>query len=160
MKRQTTESFAPDATNLLLVQPSWGRPVAIVTAGAFFVSSLFPVVAGLSKNTKSFPQWWGRVDVGLAFLLVGLALAVVASGQGRENQQVLETSYHAYRFLNHAILGMLVAFFLAGDRIVWAHCLTGFAWRAWLLIYALPAWFAAMRSNAVGPSPYLTNHKG
>ena len=39
---------------------------------------------------------------------------------------------------------MLVVFFLAGDRIIWSNCLTGFAWRAWLLMYTLPAWMTAV----------------
>jgi hypothetical protein len=50
--------------------------------------------------------------------------------------------------LLHAILLMLVIFFVAGDRIKWTQCLTGFAWRAWLLVYILPCWFAAWRFNA------------
>lgn len=49
-------------------------------------------------------------------------------------------SYRAYRILIHGIFAMLVAFFLFGSRVVWSNCLTGLAWRAWLLLYALPAW--------------------
>jgi hypothetical protein len=123
----------------------WGRRLAIAAVVGFFVSSAFPVVAGLSRNTASFPSWWGSLDVGLAFLLAGLALGVMAVAQGREESKVIDASYRAYRVLNHGILVMLVMFFLLGDRIVWSHCLTGLAWRAWLLIYALPAWLASMK---------------
>jgi hypothetical protein len=42
----------------------------------------------------------------------------------------------------------MVVFVLFGDRIVWSNCLTGFAWRAWLLFYGLPAWFTALGSTA------------
>ncbi|HYK92001.1 MAG TPA: hypothetical protein VE398_24755 [Acidobacteriota bacterium] len=54
-------------------------------------------------------------------------------------------AYRAYRNLSHGIFAMLVVLFLFGDRIVWVNCLTGFAWRAWLLLYCLPAWFSLLR---------------
>jgi hypothetical protein len=41
-------------------------------------------------------------------------------------------------------LVLLVIFFLAGDRIVWINCLTGFGWRASLLLYTLPAWLTLL----------------
>jgi len=116
----------------------------------FFVSLAFPVVAGLSRNTASFPKWWGRLDVGLAFVLATLTLGVVAVARGRVAKQAVDATYRAYRILNHGIFVMLIVFFLAGDRIVWANCLTGLAWRAWLLLYILPEWFTAIRVNATG----------
>ena len=36
--------------------------------------------------------------------------------------------------------------FLAGERITWINCLTGFGWRAWLLLYALPSLFTAVKA--------------
>ena len=125
-----------------------GRPLAIATAVVFFISSTFPLVAGLSKNTASFPRWWGVVDVALAFVLTSLAFGVMVVAQGREDRQVVDSTYRAYRILNHGILVMLVVFFLFGDRIVWSNCLPGFAWRSWLLLYRLPAWFTALRTPA------------
>jgi len=44
-----------------------------------------------------------------------------------------------------ATLSLKVTF---GDRRVWINCLSGFAWRAWLLLYCLPAWFTALRITA------------
>jgi hypothetical protein len=44
------------------------------------------------------------------------------------------------------IFALLVGFFFFGDRIVWSNCLTGFAWRFWLLLYGLPAWYALVGS--------------
>jgi hypothetical protein len=64
----------------------------------------------------------------------------------RVNKQADEATYRAYRFLTHGILLMLVVFFLAGERITWINCLTGLGWRTWLLLYALPSWFTAMRT--------------
>ena len=142
---QFSEGANPPEAPAVGPRARWGRPLAISSAVVFSASSAFPVIAGLSKNTAAFPKWWGTLDVGLAFVLAGLALGVMAAAQGKEDKQVRDSSYRAYRILNHGILAMLVAFFLLGDRIVWSQCLTGFAWRAWLLIYVLPAWLAAGR---------------
>jgi hypothetical protein len=62
---------------------------------------------------------------------------------------VEDATYRAYRVLIHGIFVVLVVFFLAGDQITWTNCLTGFGWRAWLLFYALPAWFPALRRPAL-----------
>jgi hypothetical protein len=121
----------------------WGRPLAISTAVVFVISSAFPVVAGLSKHTETFPKWWGVLDVGIALVLGLMVTVLMALAQGHVNPAVEEATYRAYRFLLHGIFAMLVVFFLAGDRIVWPNCLTGFAWRTWLLLYALPSSFAA-----------------
>jgi hypothetical protein len=29
---------------------------------------------------------------------------------------------------------------VAGDRITWEHCASGFVWRIWLGLYILPGW--------------------
>jgi len=117
-----------------------------MAAVLFVISSAFPAVAGFSKNTADFSKWWGRLDVGLSFVLAILAFAIMVLAEGKVNQQAVDATYRAYRILIHGIFVMLVVFFLAGDRIVWINCLTGFAWRAWLLAYCLPAWFTAFRS--------------
>ena len=122
----------------------WARRLAIATAIAFVISSVFPIGAGLATNTAAFPRWWGVADVVLAFILALLA-AALGGLIGRGVSKAAEAStYRSYRLLTHGILALLVVFFLAGDRINWINCLTGFAWRAWLLLYTLPAWFTAM----------------
>ena len=63
------------------------RRLCIATAIAFLVATLFPVGAGLSKNTASLPHWWGTTDVGTAFLLAALVLAVLAVGTPRVTKQ-------------------------------------------------------------------------
>lgn len=113
----------------------------------FFISCAFPVVAGLSKNTASFPKWWGRLDVGLAFVLAIFAFAVLAVAHNKVTRQAEDRSYRAYRVFTHGIFAMLVAFVFFGERIIWPNCLTGFAWRAWLLLYCLPAWFTALSAT-------------
>jgi hypothetical protein len=126
---------------------AWSRPLAIAAAAMFLLSTAFPVVAGLSKNTASFSRWWGILDVGLAFVLAILAMAVLGVAHDRVNMKVRDASYRAYRVLIHGILAMCVVFFIAGDRIVWINSLPGFAWRTWLLLYRLPAWLAASSPN-------------
>lgn len=92
------------------------------------------------------------MDVGLALVLGILALVIMGLAEGKVNQQAVDATYRAYRILLHGIFALLVVFFLAGDRITWINCLTGFAWRAWLLGYCLPAWFTAF---GTGDSPIL-----
>ncbi len=125
----------------------WIRRLAVMTAIVFVISTAFPVVAGLSKDTASFPKWWGVLDVGIAFVLAILAFAVQALVRGKVNKQAEDSTYRAYRLLIHGIFAMLILFFLFGNRIVWINCLTGFAWRAWLLLYILPEWIAAMNAT-------------
>jgi len=138
----------PHANSAAAPRALWGRPLAIASAVVFLMSSAFPAVAGLSRKTAPFPKWWGRLDVGLAFVLAILALGVMAAAQGREDRQTVDATYRAYRILNHGIFVMLVVFFFLGDRVVWINCLTGFAWRYWLLIYVLPAWLTALSTTA------------
>jgi hypothetical protein len=119
----------------------------VATAAVFCVSLAFPVVAGISKHTESFPKWWGALDVGLAFVLATMAFGVMAVARGRVSKEAVDATYRAYRRLNHGIFVLLVVFLLAGDRITWANCLSGIAWRTWLLLYILPDWFTAIRRN-------------
>ena len=128
------------------VLPSWSRPFGVVTAVVFFVSSAFPVVAGVAKNTAAFPRWWGLLDVGLAFVLVIFAFVIMSLTRDRVDKQVKDRTYRAYRVLLHGILAMIVVFFLLGNHITWTNCITGFGWRAWLLLYGLPAWLTALKS--------------
>jgi hypothetical protein len=121
----------------------WGRPLAFATALVFLISSPFPIAACLVPDTTSFPVWWGAVDVGIAFALAALAFAVVALAGTSPGRPVESATYRIYRAQIHALIVGMVVFFLAGDRIIWANCLTGFVWRGWLLLYTLPAWLAA-----------------
>ena len=134
--------------------PHWSRPLAIATAIVFCVSSVFPVVAAFVTNRETWPRWWGVLDVAIAFVLAMLALAVIGCAQGKLNKSAEDASYRAYRVLIHGICITLVVLFLVGDRIVWSNCITGFAWRAWLLCYGLPAWLTVLGATAgLGGSP-------
>jgi hypothetical protein len=129
---------------------SVGRALAIATAIVFCVSSIFPAVAAFVHDRESWPPWWGVLDVAVAFFQGMMALAVLAAANGRVTDPAREATYRVYRVLIHGIFAAMVVFVLDGDRIVWGNCLTGFAWRAWLLTYCLPAWFTLLRTGQAG----------
>ena len=99
----------------------WSRPLYIATAIAFLVSTLFPLGAGLSKNTSSFPRWWGPADVGTALLLAARVLAVLAIGTPKITKQDEEATYRAYRVHIHVIFVLMVVFVFFRDRIAGAN---------------------------------------
>ena len=124
------------------------RSLAIATAVVFCISSVFPVLAALSRDAAALPRIVGVMDVLLAFALVIMAMTLYARTRGKVTRDAHDAAYRGYRVLMHVILGLLVAFFLFGDRIAWNIGLVGLAWRAWLLLYALPAWYTALRAPA------------
>ena len=129
----------------------WARPLAIAVAAIFSISSAFPVVAAFIKDAESWPKWWGVLDVSIASVLALLAFAVIGLTRGQVDKQAEDASFRAYRVLIHGIFALLVVFVLFGDSIVWSQCLSGFAWRFWLLCYCLPAWFMLARPRRVAP---------
>ena len=124
------------------------RSLAIATAVMFGISTVFPVVAALSGDAAALPRIVGVADGILAFALVILAMILHARTQGKVTKDAHEAAYQAYRALMHAILVLLAVFFLFGDRIAWNIGLVGLAWRAWLLLYTLPAWYTALRTTS------------
>ncbi len=123
---------------------TWAHRLAIWTAIVFAISSLFPAAAGLASNPATLPAWWGPADVVVAFLLAGVTITLSGLVGPNISNEAEASTYRAYRVLIHGILALVVLFFVAGNRITWINCLTGFAWRAWLLLYTLPAWFTAV----------------
>ena len=120
------------------------RSLAIATAIVFGISTIFPVVASLVRDASSLPRIVGVMDGVPAFVLVVMAMVLWVRTQGKVTRESEDTAYRAYRVLIHAIILLLLVFFLFGDRIAWNIGLVGLAWRAWLLFYTLPAWYAAL----------------
>lgn len=89
----------------------------------------------------------GVLDGIIAFAVVIMAMILHARTQGKVTKDEHEAAYRVYRVLMNAILGLLVVFFIFGDRIAWTVGLVGLAWRAWLLLYTLPAWYTALRTT-------------
>ena len=119
------------------------RTIALTAAILFVLSWAFPVDAGLVRNPTSLPQWWGTVDVALAFVVAVGALIIQGLSHGNVDQQAERTTYRIYRSSLHALLFVGALVMLAGDRMKWANCATGFLWRTWLFLYVLPWWLAA-----------------
>jgi hypothetical protein len=119
------------------------RAIAVTAAILFVLSWAFPVAAGLVRYPTSLPQWWGTVDVALAFVVAVGALIIPGLSHGNVDQQAERTAYRIYRSSLHALLVVGILVMLAGDRIQWANCATGFLWRTWLFLYILPWWLAA-----------------
>ena len=118
----------------------------------FLVSWVFPVGVGLAKNTSAFPKWWGPLDVTFAFVLAIVAFAIQIQGRGKVDQRAEDATYRVYRTVTHGMMLVGALVILAGDRITWANCATGFLWRAWLGLYILPWWLVALRSRQIGPA--------
>jgi hypothetical protein len=129
----------------------WLRGFAFTAALLFVLSWVFPVGAGLVKDTTSFPKWWGLLDVTVAFLLAVSAFGLQALVRAKVDKQAEETMYRFYRTFTHVIIAVAMVVMLAGDRIVWVNCSTGFLWRTWLLLYILPWWLAAARRSEIHP---------
>ena len=123
------------------------RSLAIATAVMFCVSTLFPLTAAVYPNAEGLPRVVGVLDGIIAFAVVIMAMVLHARTQGKVTKDDHAAAYRAYRVLMHAILGLLVVFFLLGDRIAWSILLVGLAWRAWLLVYTMPAWYMALRTT-------------
>ena len=119
------------------------RVFALAAAILFVLCWVFPVGAGLVKNPTILPPWWGTVDVALAFVVAVGACAIPALAHGKVDKQTEQTTYRIYRSSLHALLVVGVLVMLAGDRIKWANCATGFLWRTWLFLYILPWWLGA-----------------
>ena len=131
--------------------PHWSRPLAIATAIAFAISTAFPTGACLVKDITALPRFWGALDVAVAAIVAVLAITVAAIAEKRVDARATEATYRVYRVLIHGVLAGVVIFLTLGDRINWPTCLVGFAWRAWLLLYVLPAWLVAMRREPIAP---------
>jgi hypothetical protein len=134
------------------MQENLRRFIAQATAALFFISLAFPAVAAFVKNPKVWPKWWGALDVTLAFVLALLVMVVLASARDRVNKEVEQITYKVYRVLIWGIFLLMAVFVVAGNRIIWTQCLTGFTWRYWLLLYALPWWIAASGVTLEKPS--------
>jgi hypothetical protein len=123
--------------------PRWSRRFCVVVAVVFVVSLVFPTAAGLAHGTTVFPKWWGALDVLWSFVLAILVIVLLALTKGEVGKDAEVAAYRTYRILIHVIFAFGLLYVFAGNRIVWINCLSGFAWRFWLLMYSLPAWIAA-----------------
>jgi hypothetical protein len=126
------------------------RTLVILAGASLVASTAFPVVAGLLKGDTA-PRALGVADVLVAFVAVFLGLLVASRNPGGFDDGTILMAFRVYRAAGNVLLLLLVAFFLAGDRIRWSVLLPGLAWRAWLFAWALPSgialWHAPVRET-------------
>ena len=111
----------------------------------FIVSTAFPVAASLMPE-DAVSHVMGVLDVTVAFVLVATGITIVS----RTPPATPETDRRAVGWYKHAgtvPIALLITFFLAGSHVRWDILLIGLAWRAWLLLYTLPAALALLRSE-------------
>ena len=132
-----------------MAQSLWRRPFALAVGGLFLFSWVFPIGAGLAKDTSAFPKWWGPVDVAVAFVLAIAAFGIQALVYRAVDERAGHATYRIYRCLTHGLMAIGVLVIVAGDRIAWINCATGFLWRTWLGLYVLPWWLVAIRCAGV-----------
>jgi len=137
-----------------VIQAGSVRPFAFAAAILYLLSWIFPVGAGLAKDTSVFPKWWGMVDVAVTFALAIAAFGIQLLVRERVDKGDEGTAYRIYRTLTHGIIAVAALVMLAGDRITWVNCATGFLWRTWLGLYILPWWLATLHTHAVREIPH------
>jgi hypothetical protein len=135
-----------------VVQSHWVRSFALIVGILFLLSWVFPIGAGVAKDTSVFPKWWGPLDVAVAFVLAITAFGIQIAVRGAVDERAEQASYCIYRTLIHGIMAVGILVIVGGDRIKWVNCATGFLWRSWLGLYILPSWLVALRSDRVGHS--------
>jgi hypothetical protein len=126
----------------------WRRGLVILSAVLFRISLAFPIIASIT-SVESLPAWVGYLDVAVAFTLVMLMIAIRAMAKNKIADQAVRASYRIYRLIANVPIVLLGVFFLFGDRIAWQILLPGLAWRAWLLIYILPAGLTVWATSKV-----------
>ena len=80
-----------------VTEGSWRRTFALTAAILFMFSWIFPVGAGLARNTDIFPRWWGPVDVTLALVLAISAFGIQSLARGKVDKKAERTRYRIYR---------------------------------------------------------------
>ena len=114
------------------------RRLVLGTAVLFAISTMFPIVAAVAHADPS-PLWAGIADVALAILTCACGFAIATRAAERFDDRVVRSAFRIYRTGATVLLALICVFFVFGDRIAWHILLPGLAWRAWLLVWVLPA---------------------
>ena len=114
------------------------RRLIAATIVLFVASTLFPVVAAVVQPEPT-PRWAGLADVAVALVTVGFGFTIATRARERFDDRVVRSVFRVYRTGATALLALIGIYFVVGDRIGWHILLPGLAWRAWLLVWVLPA---------------------
>jgi hypothetical protein len=112
----------------------------------FAVSTAFPIVAAVLPGDVA-PPLMGALDVGLAALTVIVAVTLESRSRETVTEGDRAAAWRVTRLGTTSLLALLVVFFVAPSTFRWDILLVGLAWRAWLLIWVLPAVVAALRRS-------------
>ena len=125
------------------------RSLARATVVLFAVSTAFPVAAALI-NTEAPPRLLGLLDVTVAALLLAAAIAVAGRHRDTATDGDRLVAFRVSQTLFSIVPALLIAFFVAGNRVNWQVLVVGLAWRGWLLLYTLPYMISALNKKVKG----------
>jgi hypothetical protein len=123
------------------------RLLGRVCATLFVLSSAFPVTAAV-LNAPQPPRWLGVADVVVAALLFGVAATLSVRARPAVTDYHRLAAFQAGQAVAGLIPLLLAVYFLVGQRVNWTVLVIGLGWRAWLLLYTLPALAAATSPRA------------
>lgn len=132
--------------------PRWTRTAVTLLGVLFAVSTLFPIAAAVHA-ASNLPGWVGWLDALVAFVLTLCGVVVDRAAPPEIAPVDAVTVVRIYRQSSHALLVLLVIFFIIGHRIDWTVLIVGLAWRTWLFVYVLPAAVAVRRLTNGGRQP-------
>jgi len=125
---------------------AWPR-VATAAGKAFIflfaISTAFPILAALRQDPAT--SFLGLLDVAVAALVVLLGFTIEALSRPAVTDAHRATAWWILRSGAGFMLLLLIIFFVQPGLFRWEILLVGLAWRAWLLVWVLPAIIAAVR---------------
>jgi hypothetical protein len=112
--------------------------------GVLILTTLFPVVASLLP-VDQVPQWLGLLDVSVAAVFAVLGIWIESALGRAATESDRARAWWLIRGGSFVVLVLLAVFLIQPGVINWSVLIVGLAWRAWLLIWALPAVIASLR---------------
>lgn len=109
----------------------------------FAISTAFPILAALQEEAA--PAFLGLLDVAVAALMALLGFTIDALSRPTVTDAHRATAWWVLRGVAGVLLLLVIIFFAQPGLFRWEVLLVGLAWRAWLLVWVLPAVIAAVR---------------
>ncbi len=123
------------------VAPAAGKAFIVL----FTISTAFPILAALQQSPAPAPL--GLLDVATAALMVLLGFTIEALSRPAVTDAHRALAWWILRSVAGALLLLVLVFFVQPGLFRWEVLLVGLAWRAWLLVWVLPAVIAAVRGG-------------
>ncbi len=121
------------------VAPAAGKAFILL----FVISTAFPILAALQETPA--PGVLGLVDVAVAALMALLGFTIDALSRPAVTDANRATAWWVLRGVAGTLLLLVIIFFARPGLFRWEVLLVGLAWRAWLLVWVLPAVIASVR---------------